>query len=102
MADTIYLKRGQNLDITAEFIDEDGVPITLDGTYTATSAMRLKGTCEPILLTCTIVAGKVKIVQVTDDLIPGVYDIDMIVTNNAGRDITDIFYLNLGKTITPL
>ena len=32
MADTIYLKRGQNLDITAEFIDEDGVPITLDGT----------------------------------------------------------------------
>lgn len=102
MADTIYLKRGQNLDITAEFIDDDGVPITLDGTYTATSAMRLKGTCEPILLTCTIVAGKVKIVQSTDDLIPGVYDIDMIVTNNAGREITDIFYLNLGKTITPL
>lgn len=102
MADTIYLKRGQNLDITAEFIDEDGVPITLDGSYTATSAMRLKGTCEPILLTCTIVDGKVKIVQATDDLIPGVYDIDMIVTNNAGRDITDIFYLNLGKTITPL
>ena len=102
MADTIYLKRGQNLDITAEFIDEDGVPITLDGSYAATSAMRLKGTCEPILLTCTIVDGKVKIVQATDDLIPGVYDIDMIVTNNAGREITDIFYLNLGKTITPL
>ena len=102
MADTIYLKRGQNLDITAEFIDEDGVPIVLDGTYTATSAMMLKGTCESMLLTCTIVAGKVKIVQATDDLISGVYDIDIIVTNNAGRDISDIFYLNLGKTITPL
>jgi hypothetical protein len=102
MADTIYLKRGQNLDMTAEFIDEDGVPITLDGTYTATSAMRLKGTCEPMLLTCTIVSGKVKIVQATDDLIAGVYDIDIIVSNNAGRDITDVFYLNLGKTITPL
>jgi hypothetical protein len=102
MADTIYLKRGQNLDITAEFIDEDGVPITLDGTYIATSAMRLKGTCEPILLTCTIVDAKVKIIQSTDDLIAGVYEIDIIVTNNAGRDITDIFYLNLGKTITPI
>jgi len=53
-------------------------------------------------LTCTIVAGKVKIVQATDDLIAGVYDIDIIVSNNAGRDITDVFYLNLGKTITPL
>jgi hypothetical protein len=102
MADTIYLKRGQNLDITAEFVDLDGVPITLDGTYTATSAMRLKGTCEPMLLTCTIADGKVKIIQSTDDLIAGVYDIDIIVTNNAGRDITDIFYLNLGKTITPI
>jgi hypothetical protein len=102
MADTIYLKRGQNLDITAEFIDEAGVPITLDGIYTATSAMRLKGTCDPIILTCTIVAGKVKIVQATDDLIAGVYDIDIIVTNSAGRDITDVFYLNLGKTITPI
>jgi hypothetical protein len=102
MADTIYLKRGQNLDITAEFIDEDGVPIVLDGTYTATSAMRLKGTCESMLLTCAIVGGKVKIVQATDDLISGVYDIDIIVSNNAGRDISDIFYLNLGKTITPL
>ena len=102
MADTIYLKRGQNLDITAECGYIDGVPITLDGTYTATSAMRLKGTCEPMLLTCTIADGKVEIVQSTDDLIAGVYEIDIIVTNNAGRDITDIFYLNLGKTITPI
>jgi len=102
MADTIYLKLGQNLNITAQFIDDDDVPIVLDGTYTATSAMRLKGTCEPLILTCTISAGKVNILQSTDDLIAGVYDIDIIVTNNAGRDITDVFYLNLGKTITPL
>jgi len=101
MADTIYLKRGQDLNITATFSDDAGDPITIDGTYTVTAAMKLKGTCDTITLSPTVSGGNVLIVEETDDLSAGVYEID-IIADNGDRSISDIFYLNLAKTITPL
>ena len=102
MADTIYLKRGQDLDIIAEFKDEDGVAITIGSGWTATAAMKLTGSCDVITLTCVITGGNVTITQSTDDLSAGVYEVDIIASDSSGREITDIFYLNLSKTITPI
>ena len=99
--DTIYLKRGQDLSITATFRDDDGNDITLDGSWTATSAMKRKDTCDTITLSPTISGGKVAITQATDDLSAGVYELDIIVTD-GDREISDIFFLNLAKTITPI
>jgi len=103
MASTIYLKRGQNLNITVAFQDEDGSAITLDGTWTVTSGMRAKGTCgTPIDLPCVVAAGVATIEYATDDLEYPSYDIDIIAENGDDRDITDVFHLQLGNTITPL
>jgi hypothetical protein len=102
MADTIYLKRGQDLNITATFSDDDGVPITIDGSWTVSAAMKLSGTCDTITLSPTTSGGNVLITEETDDLSAGVYEIDIIASDNGQRSISDIFYLNLAKTITPL
>jgi len=102
MADTIYIKRGQDLNLTVTFNDEDGDPIVVDGTYTVTSSMKEKGSCDLITLSPTISGGNVLIEYATDDLSPAVYEMDIVLTNSSGRDITDVFYMNLGKTITPL
>jgi hypothetical protein len=100
---TIYLKRGQNMDITVEFRDEDGVIIELDETWAVTAAMKPTNTCiEPTSLTCTIQDGKALILQPTDDLSHPNYTIDIIADDNTDREISDVFYLNLAPTITPL
>jgi hypothetical protein len=100
--DTIYLKRGQNLNITATFADGDGVPITIDGTWNVSAAMKRKDTCDTITLSPTVSGGNVLITEETDDLSTGIYEIDIIADDNGQRSISEIFYLNLGKTITPL
>jgi hypothetical protein len=99
--DTIYLKRGQKLEIIVTFQDVDGNNIVLDGDWTVSSAMKLKTSCDIITLSPTISGGNVSIIQETDDLAAGVYDIDVI-ADDGNREITDIFYLNLAKTTTPL
>lgn len=102
MASTIYLKRGQNLNITVQFEDVDGTPITLDETWSVTSGMLAKGTCgTPISLPCVVAAGVATIEYSTDDLEHASYDIDVI-ADDGEREISDIFHLQLGKTITPL
>jgi hypothetical protein len=63
--------------------------------------MKRKDTCDTITLSPTIANGNVSITQSTDDLSAGVYETDIIVTD-GDREISDIFYLNLGKTITPI
>lgn len=103
MADTIYLKRGQNLSITVAFRDTDGTAIELDETWTATSAIRAKGTCgTPTSLTCVIAGGVVTINRETDDLEYPSYEIDIVADDGNDREISDSFYIQLGNTITPL
>ena len=102
MADTIYLKRGQDLNITATFKDIDGDPITLDGSWTATSSMKMRGGCDRITLAPTISGGNVLINYATDNLTPSTYEIDIIANDGSDREISDVFYLNLDRTITPL
>jgi len=102
MADTIYIKRGQDLNITVAFQDDDGDAIVLDGTWTVTSSMKMKGSCELTTLSPTISSGNVTINYVTDDMTPSVYEIDVVANDGSDREITDVFYLNLGNTITPI
>jgi len=99
--DTIYLKRGQNLNFTTAFKNDDGTPIVINESWTATAAMKRKDTCDTINLSPTISDGNVIINQATDDLSAGVYEIDVLATDGT-LEASDVFYLNLSKTITPI
>jgi hypothetical protein len=104
MADTIYLIRGQDLDITATFSDDAGAPITIDGTYTVTSSMKSMSGCkDSFALSPTVSAGNVLIHRTTDDLTDPKYVFDIIAKPASGsRDITTRLYLQLDQPITPL
>jgi len=104
MADTIYLIRGQDLDLTAVFNDEAGAPIVIDETYTITSSMRsMKGCQDSFALSPAVSDGAVTINRVTDDLADPKYVFDIIVKPSSGsRDITTRIYLQLEQPITPL
>jgi len=104
MADTIYLIRGQNLNVTAVFNDESGDPITIDGTYTVTSSMKsLAGCNAAFALSPTVSGGSVLIARTTDDLEDPRYVFDIIVKPASGtREITTRIFLQLEQPITPL
>ena len=104
MADTIYLIRGQDLDITATFADEAGVNIPIDGTYSVTSSMKSMSSCkDAFALSPTTSAGNVLIHRATDDLTDPKYVFDIIAKPSSGtRDITTRIYLQLDQSITPL
>lgn len=104
MADTIYLIRGQDLDITATFADEAGVNIPIDGTYSVTSSMKSMSGCkDSFALSPTTSAGNVLIHRATDDLTDPKYVFDIIAKPSSGtRDITTRIYLQLDQSITPL
>jgi hypothetical protein len=104
MTDTIYLIRGQDLDITASFADDAGAPITIDGTYTVTSSMRsMQGCNDSFSLSPTVLGGNVIIHRSTDDLHDSKYVFDIVLKTSPGtRDITTRIYLQLDQPITPL
>lgn len=104
MADTIYLIRGQDLDITASFADDAGAPIIIDGTYTVTSSMRSMHSCnDAFTLSPTVSGGNVIIHRATDDLEDSKYVFDIVLKPSTGsRDITTRMYLQLDQPITPL
>jgi hypothetical protein len=104
MADTIYLIRGQDLDITASFADDAGAPITIDGTFTVTSSMRSMQSCnDAFSLAPTVSGGNVIIHRSTDDLEDAKYVFDIVLKTTPGnRDITTRMYLQLDQPITPL
>jgi hypothetical protein len=104
MSDTIYLKRGQNLNLEIEFLDSDGGVMPLDETWAVSSALKSSTNCNDIiLLTCVITEeGKVTVTQETDNLTSSQYMIDLIANDGNDREITEIFYLVLSSTITPL
>jgi hypothetical protein len=104
MTDTIYLIRGQDLDITATFADDAGAPITIDGTFTVTSSMRSTAIChDSFLLAPTVSGGNVIIHRATDDLEDAKYVFDIVLKPSTGtRDITTRIYLQLDQPITPL
>jgi hypothetical protein len=104
MADTIYLIRGQDLDITASFADDAGAPITIDGTFTVTSSMRSMQSCNDLFpLSPTVSGGNVLIHRSTDDLEDAKYVFDIVAKPSSGtRDITTRIYLQLDQPITPL
>jgi hypothetical protein len=104
MADTIYLIRGQDLDVTATFRDEAGDLITIDGTYTVTSSMKsLTGCKTAFALSPTVSGGSVLIHRATDDLTDPRYVFDIIAKPSSGsREITTRIYLQLEQPITPL
>lgn len=104
MADTIYLIRGQDLDITASFADDAGAPITIDGTFTVTSSMRSMHSCnDAFTLFPTVSGGNVIIHRATDDLEDSKYVFDIVLKPSTGsRDITTRMYLQLDQPITPL
>jgi hypothetical protein len=104
MADTIYLIRGQDLDITASFADDAGAPITIDGTFTVTSSMRSTVIChDSFSLSPTVSGGNVLIHRSTDDLEDAKYVFDIVLKTSPGnRDITTRMYLQLDQPITPL
>lgn len=104
MADTIYLIRGQDLDVTATFTDLDGDQIVIDGTYTVTSSMKsLSGCKAAFALSPTLSAGSVVIHYATDDLTDSRYAFDIIVKPASGaRTITTRIFLQLEQPITPL
>jgi hypothetical protein len=104
MADTIYLIKGQDLDVTATFADTDGSPIVIDGSYAVTSSMRsLKGCQDSFPLSPTVSGGSVLIHRATDDLDDPKYVFDIILKPTLGtREITTKIYLQLEQPITPL
>ena len=104
MADTIYLIRGQDLDVTATFSDDAGDPITIDGTYTVTSSMKsLSGCATAFDLSPTVSGGSVVISYATDELTDPRYVFDIIAKPASGtREITTRIYLQLEQPITPL
>jgi hypothetical protein len=104
MADTIYLIRGQNLDVTVTFRDDDGNVIVIDETYTVTSAMKSTIGCKSSFdLLPTVSGGNVIINLTTDDLTDSRYVFDIILKPLSGsRDITTRIYLQLEQPITPL
>jgi hypothetical protein len=104
MADTIYLIRGQDLDITASFADDAGAPITIDGTFTVTSSMRSMQSCrDSFPLSPTVSGGNVLIHRSTDDLEDAKYVFDIVAKPSSGtRDITTRLFLQLDQPITPL
>ena len=104
MADTIYLIRGQDLDINASFADDAGAPITIDGTFTVTSSMRSMQSChDSFPLSPTVSGGNVIIQRSTDDLEDAKYVFDIVLKTSPGnRDINKRIYLQLDQPITPL
>lgn len=101
--ESIYLKRGQNLNIIATFYDVDGTAIVLDETWTVSSAMKPRGSCsDTISLSPTIVDGNVSIIRSTDDLSAPAYEIDIIANDGSDREISETFALILSNTVTPL
>lgn len=104
MSDTIYLIRGQDLDVTAVFNDESGDSITIDGTYSVTSSMRsVKGCVDSFSLSPLVSGGSVTINRTTDDLSDPKYVFDIIVKPATGsRDISTRIFLQLEQPITPL
>lgn len=104
MADTIYLIRGQDLNVTAVFNDESGSPITIDGTYTVTSSMQsMKGCQNVFALSPDISDGAVTISRTTDDLADPKYVFDIIAKPASGtREITAKIFLQLEQPVTPL
>lgn len=104
MADTIYLIRGQDLDVTATFTDLDGDQIVIDGTYTVTSYMTSMSKCKSVFtLSPTLSSGSVVIHYSTDDLTDSRYAFDIIAKPATGtRIITTRIFLQLEQPITPL
>jgi len=104
MADTFYLKRGQDINLTATFRNSAGVPITIDGTYAVTSSMR-PTSCNSakITLSPTVAAGVVSISYSTDLLTESRYELDIIAKPATGsRAITEKIFMQLDQSITPL
>ena len=104
MADTIYLSRGQTLDVTATFRDAAGVQIAIDETYTVTSSMKaVKGCTDSFTLSPTLLAGSVIIAYSTDLLTEPRYVFDIIAKPASGtREVTAKIYLQLEQPVTPL
>ena len=104
MADTIYLSRGQTLNVTAVFHDSDGVQIVIDGTYTVTSSMQaVKGCTDAFALSPTLSGGSVIIAYSTDLLAEPRYVFDIIAKPATGtREVTAKIYLQLEQPVTPL
>ena len=104
MADTFYLKRGQDINLTATFRDEAGGQIVIDNTYAVTSSIKPIG-CNAALikLTPTLSNGSVLIAYATDALAEPRYELDIIAKSATGtRVITEKIFMQLDQTITPL
>lgn len=104
MSNTIYLKRGQTLNLELQFLDTLGELVVIDNNWIITSSLKAINKCtESILLECvTQLDGTVKITRQTDDLTSPAYSADIIAKEDGNREITEVFYINLSDTITPL
>jgi hypothetical protein len=104
MADTIYLSRGQTLNVTAVFRDAAGVQIVIDDTYTVTSSMKAVNGCkDPFVLSPTLSDGSVIIAYSTALLTEARYVFDIIAKPATGtREVTAKIYLQLEQPVTPL
>lgn len=99
MPGTIKLSRGERLALLAT-AKTDGVPITLDSSWSIGAAIMENGGSTAIDLEPTIVLGKVSIDFDTVDLKPANYVLDLRFTNASRDQFTQKIKVVILPTVT--